>query len=289
MLDKILVPLDGSELGEVALAYARELAAATHAQVHLVCVAERPEVESRRLYMAYLGKTAERFREQLKRSGSDAPVTTICLGGEPADAVLTYAEQVGVNLIIMASHGHSGIMRWTMGSTARKISQRSMVPVLLVRAASASIRQRFSRILVTLDGSELGEASLPYVEEIARVIECEVILLRVVEAAKHVRTIGGTDFFYIPEQMVEDEKAEALRYLGEIQKRFVNAKGLVRLELREGDAASEILKVAKNENVRLLAMSSHGKSGMMKWVFGSVSSKVLEAGKTPLLLVRPRQ
>jgi nucleotide-binding universal stress UspA family protein len=292
MLEKLLLPLDGSELGEIALVYARDLAVALGSEIQMLYSVERPDREYRRMCEIYLDKVAERLVTQLKQGGSDADVKTIVVDGEPSETIIKYAGEHNSHLIILASHGRSGIMPWVMGSTASKIIQRSSIPVLLVRATTIKNQRQmrvFSKILLPLDGSAMGEAALPYVIEIARVLECEVTLLRVVELGEHVHSIGGPDYFKFSEQQVETEKIEVLRYLDEIKKRFTGSRGTVRCELKIGDAAQEILKLAREDDVRVIAMSSHGKSGVMKWVMGSVSNKIMNAGKVPLLLVRPPQ
>lgn len=291
MLKKILVPLDGSELGEVALVYAKELAGAINLEVQMACATERQDEATHRMCGLYLDKVAERMRTQVKRINSESDVKTVVVDGNPATALVEYSEKEGIDLIIMMSHGRSGIMQWAMGSTANKVIQRSQTPVLLVRASAKSSKRRpvhiFNKILVPLDGSQIGEAALPYVKIIAQALDCEVILLGVVEIIQHIHTIGGPDHFTYSEQQIEQMKSEVAKYLEKVSEQFVNGK--THTILRVGDPAQEVIKLSAEENVNLVAMSSHGKSGIIRWVMGSVSSKVLQAGKTPLLLVRPKK
>jgi nucleotide-binding universal stress UspA family protein len=291
MLKKILVPLDGSELSEMALVYAKELAIALNSEVQLARVTERRDNETLQVYGVYLEKVAERLRTQVKRVNSESDVKTVVIDGEPATALVEYAEKEGIDLIIMMSHGRSGIMRWAIGGTASKVVQRCRIPVLLVRASLALSKRRpvqvFKKILLPLDGSSMGEAALSYVKTIVKALDCEVILLRVVEIVQRVHTIGGLDHFVYSEQQIERMKDEALKYLEKACRQF--DKGNVSIILRTGDPAQEILKLSAEENVNVVAMSSHGKSGIMRWVMGSVSSKILQAGKSPLLLVRPKK
>ena len=126
---------------------------------------------------------------------------TAVLFGRPSDQILLYVESGGVDLIIMSSHGRSGIARWSMGSTADKVFKRSGIPVIVVRAEEPPEPTRlFSRIVVPLDGSEKSAAVLPHVRKLAEVLPCEVIPVAVVEGGKHVRTIGGLDYVRFPEQ-----------------------------------------------------------------------------------------
>jgi len=291
MLKKILVPLDGSELGEMALVYAKELASAIDLEIQMACATEHQDKATLRMCSLYLEKVVERLHTQVKRINSESDVKTVVIDGEPATALVEYAENEGIDLIIMMSHGRSGIMRWAIGGTANKIIQRCRIPVLLVRASQVLSKRRpvqvFKKILVPLDGSSMGEAALSYVKTIVKVLNCEVILLRVVEIVQRVHTVGGLDHFVYSEQQIERMKDEALKYLEQIRQQF--DEGNVKIILRTGDPAQEIIRLSTEENINVVAMSSHGKSGIMQWVMGSVSSKILQAGEAPLLLVRPKK
>ena len=289
MLEKILVPLDGSKLSEAALGRGEELAWAFDSEVHLLGVCDRADDKHRGMMQAYLDKKAD----DLGRDVSETPLNTkaVVLDGDPAGRIIEYARQERVDLLITVSHGHSGIMPWTMGSTANRIVHGSPVPVLLLRAAAVKKRgpqkSIFSRMLLPLDGSAAGETALPLILEIAARLKAEVTLLSVVESGQRVHTIGGLDFIRFPEQQVRKMKQDLSAYLDGAVKRFRDRGIEARGELRSGHAAEEILKCAKTTEARLVAMSSHGKSGLREWVFGSVSNKVLHAGKTHLLLTKP--
>jgi nucleotide-binding universal stress UspA family protein len=291
MLRKILVPLDGSEIGELALVYAKELASAIDLEVQVVCATEHRDEQTLSTCSLYLDKVAEQLRTQIHKVNPKSEVKTIIVEGEPARELVDYTQKEDINLIIMMSHGRSGIMPWTMGSIANKIIQNSQAPVLMVRAAQAVSRQRparvFKKILLPLDGSSFGESALDLIITIARALKSEVILLFVVETVQYVHTIGGPDHFLYSEQQVEKMKRDAMQYLEKIRKQFGVRR--VRLMLRTGEPAREIIKLSNEEKISIVAMSSHGKTGITRWMMGSTSNKILHAGKTPLLLVRPRQ
>ncbi len=180
MLEKILVPLDGSELGELALDYAKELATAINSEVHLLSVVEKRDLEYRRMIGVYLQKIAEETQLFFNRFNPEVTVRTVLMDGVPADEIIEYARNKRINLVILVSHGHSGIMPWSMGSTANKVVNMNESPVLLVRASMFKRKRSpirlFSKILLPLDGSEVGEYALPIVSEIARKLESKVIL-----------------------------------------------------------------------------------------------------------------
>jgi nucleotide-binding universal stress UspA family protein len=290
MLEKILVPLDGSNLSEAALGQAEELAWAFGSEVHLLGVCDCGADKQRRLMQGYLDQTAE----SLGRNTSETPlkIRATILDGDPAGRVIGYACQERMGLLIVVSHGHSGIRPWTMGSTANRIVHGAPLPVLLLRAAAVKKKgglrkSAFSKILLPLDGSTAGETALPYVLEVSARLRSEVTLLSVVESGLRVHTIGGLDFIRFPEEQVRKMRQEMSSSLDGAVARFRDRGVEARGRLSSGHAADEIIKHAKEEGASLVAMSSHGKSGLQEWVFGSVSNKVLHAGKSHLLLVKP--
>ncbi len=284
MWEKILVPLDGSDLAELALPYAEELAIAFNSEIVLVYVSEPAESQYRHMHQLYIEEMAGQMRKPIKK------VSPLVLPGRAAGGIIDYAEKNDVSLIIMTSHGRSGITPWVVGGVASKVLHAIRVPLLLIRATKPQPRvvgkHLLNRILLPLDGSEAGEAAVPYIGELMGRLKSEVILLGVVPAGQHMRTVGGLDYILYPEQHLESVKAEARKYLNKVYQRLKSSKGKVRVELRVGDIAREIIKFAEEEGASLIAISSHGHSGIAKWVFGSIANKVVQASKAPVLVVR---
>jgi len=291
MWERILVPLDGSNLAELALAYAEEISAAFNSEVVLLYVSEPKESQYRPMHQLYMDGVAKRVRERVKEH---ARVKAIALTGEPAEEIINYARRHKVGLIITASHGRSGVMSWATGGVANKVLQAARVPVLLIKVVKPPQRvagkHLLNRILLPLDCSEAGEAALPYVQELRGRLESEVILFGVVAAGQHVRTVGGLDYIPYPEQDLKLVKAEVREYLDKVYHRVEGGKGTVRVELKVGgDVAGEIIRFAEETRASLIAISAHGRSGIGKWVFGSTASKILQTSKIPILLVRARK
>ena len=284
MWEKILVPLDSSDLAELALPYAEELAAAFNSEVVLVYVSEPAEDQYRHMHQLYMERVAGQMRNRINK------VSPLVLPGRPAEEIIGYAEKNDVSLIIITSHGRSGITAWATGSVASKVLHAARVPLLLIRATKPPQREPgkhlLNRILLPLDGSEAGEAAMPYVQELIDRLESEVILFGVVPAGQHIRTVGGLDYILYPEQHLESVKTEAREYLNKVYRRLKRRKGRVRVELKVGDIAQEIISFAEETNASLIAISSHGRSGMAKWVFGSIAHKVVQVSNIPVLVVR---
>jgi len=288
MWKKILVPLDGSDLAELALPYAEELAKAFKSEIILLHVSEPSEDRYRHMHELYVKEVADRVKERFKK------VSPVVVSGKAADEIIGYAEKNDVGLIIMTSHGRSGIMSWATGSIASKLLQAAAVPVLLVRAVKPKRKAQrpalLNRVLLPLDGSEAGEAAVEYIGELMSRLESEVILFGVVSSGQHIRTVGGLDYIsYPPEQMEMFEK-EAQEYLDKVYRRLKRRKGTVKVTIKVGgkvgDVGQEILKFAEEKGINLIAISSHGHSGIEKWVFGSIANKVVQGSKSPVLVVK---
>jgi len=286
MWEKILVPLDGSELAELAFPYAEELARAFGSEIILLHVSEPDESHYRHMHELYMKEVADRVGERFKN------VRAVVVSGKPADEIIGYAEKNGIGLVVITSHGRSGIMSWAMGSIASKLLQGIDLPVLLVRAAGpgqkTESRSLLGRILVPLDSSEAGEAAVDYAGELMSRLEAEVILFEVVSSGQHIRSVGGLDYIRYPDEQLAMFKREAEEYLGGVYRRLKGGKGSIRVELKVGavDVGQEILRFAEENEVSLIAISSHGHSGIEKWVFGSIANKVVQGSKTQVLLVK---
>jgi nucleotide-binding universal stress UspA family protein len=284
MWERILVTLDGSDLAELALPYAEELAAAFNSEVVLLYVNEAGEEQYLHMHQLYIEEVAERMRKLIKK------VSPVVLSGKPAEEIISYAEKNDIGLIVMASHGRSGITPRATGGIAGKVLHATGLPLLLVKDTKPPRREKgrrlLSRILLPLDGSKAGEAAVGYVKELKTRLEAEVILFGVVPAEQHIRTVGGLDYIIYPEQQMAAVRAEAKEYLDRVCQQMKKGKGEVRVEIKTGDVAREIISAAGGKGANLIAISSHGHSGMTKWVFGSVAQKVVQASRVPVLLVR---
>ena len=290
MFNRILVPLDGSKLAELALPYAEKLAGAFNSEVDIVGVCEQEESQYCHMQKAYIEKVAEVVRNYIKKAGSVVEVKSLILDGEPAAEIIRYAEKEDISLIAMATHGRSGIKLWAMGSVANKVLQRISMPILLIRAKAPALKagedELFSKILVPLDGSTISEAVLPYIMELTKKLNSEVTLFQIIAPGKHVHTIGGLDYVRFAEQDVESMRANAQKYLKEVSRRFKDTKATVKYELKLGDTAAEIIKFADKTNASLVAMSTRGHSAIERWTLGSVTHKILDSSNKHILLVR---
>jgi nucleotide-binding universal stress UspA family protein len=280
-MNRILVPLDGSRLSEAAVPLAKALARDHEADVILLrALRARPsaeaEVEAQKEAEAYLATMAERLRARgLPR------VSWKVWYDDPARGIADAARYNRADLIVMSTHGRGGVSRLLMGSVAESLVRQTAVPVLLVRGELAPPPRALGRILVPLDGSELGEAVLPVVERLAGPFDFAVDLLRVVEP------LPGAAMAEVPIRVEELDRvaiAEGERYLDKVAG-ALEGKGLrVRCQVEKGLPVEVIHRHAREAGIGLIAMSTHGRSGLGRLVLGSVAELVLRSAEVPVLL-----
>ncbi len=297
MFRKMLVPLDVSELSEVTFNYANELAGRFNGlEVILLHVCSDRDTVS--LHRTYIETSADKIRAEAQKNSKnkDIKIRGELLLGTPADEITKFSEQNSIDLILMASHGRSGISRWAMGSVAYKVLRQSKVPVLMVRAGieDAIILDRLPerRILVPLDGTKSAEAILPQVEAMAGQWgkdAVQVILIRTCEPHS-VSSDYPSDLGVSWEARVSQEnlkcKLVAGSYLANIEKRFREAGVKARSELPLGNPSQEIINSAARNRANLIAMVIHGRSGISRWAYGNTAEEVMIGARTPILLVR---
>ncbi len=277
MYKKIVVPLDGSPLAEVALPYAEEVAGKIGSDIVLLTVLASEEPDDYLAHQNYAGKIVDITKRQVDKYSENTGNKSIKVGtatrtGNPAEGILDYVEKGNMCLIVMATHGRSGVGRWAVGSVADKVVRSTTrQPLLLIRAKGAHPDVRAKRILkkglIPLDGSTTSEAVIPYFSEAARSLQMELTLLRVI-------TKNNGSF------------AAADAYLGDWCRQLEEKGITVKYEVRSGSPAEQIIDLADELASDLVIMSTRGQSGINLWSLGSVTQKVLLGGNTPLLLIR---
>ena len=309
MYKRMLVPLDGSELAEVVFTYAKEIAGRLDLDLTLLHVCVPGERELASMHRAYVERAAELVRRQsedvqrqtgIESGGRVLEARAELAVGHPAEEILRYADENDIDLILMATHGRSGVRRWAIGSVADKVLRSSKVHVWLARAGipEETVYDKWpSRtLLVPLDGSELAESVLPHVEALTKqrgAESVEVVLIRVREAPFITVDYPEASMPLTWEEHVEHIKSSfkdgCERYLQGVAKRLSDAGLNVRSDVLMGEPADEIISYATKHPFNLIAMSTHGRSGPKRWAYGSVADKVLHGVTSPIFLVRPRQ
>jgi nucleotide-binding universal stress UspA family protein len=296
MTRTILVPLDGSPVAERILAYIPALRTEEREELLLVSVLEAGRYAAamgpdslltfdladwRREAEAYLKRIAGELREM------GMPVQTRVLEGDVAAAICDIAAQQA-DLIAMTTHGRSGVKLWLLGSIADRVVRTAQQPVLLVRPDTDGGGKAFRRLLVPLDGSSLAEAALGPALDLARPSQGELLLMQVVEALDS-RVAAHAEMDTPPPSLsTAEQEAAAQAYLDGVADGLRREGVAVRTLVTVGYAPEAIPEVAAAEKVDLVVMSTHGRSGLSRWVFGSVAEKVVRLAACPVLLIRAR-
>jgi nucleotide-binding universal stress UspA family protein len=287
MQSTILVPLDGSPLAEHALPYAERLASATSARLILCRALSATKLQPTEIVHAVDEAHAyvQGVAEQLGSRGSI--VETTIPWGEPADEILEQVRSARADLVVMATHGRSGLGRWLYGSVADEVLRRASVPIFLVPPGSDEpwSVDRAPRILVPLDGSQLGEAALGPAREWATRLGSEIVLVQVIPFPPY--SSFGDSSGYVVALDPESDLAAAQTYLSDVAERLRSTVKQVRVRAELGDPSVDIARIAADEKAKLIVMATHGRGGLARLVLGSIATGTLRRANVPLLLVRP--
>ena len=304
MYRKMLVALDGSGFAEVVFPYAKELAARLGVEVvllHIVSPEERSFFEP--LHRSYINEAVETIRRQAKAVAIKGSIQPVQVRGEivvgyPDEEIPRFAGANGIDLILMATHDNAAGRHRALGHVAEKVLHQSRIPVWLVRAgvpaAVAYDKWPEKTLIVTLDGSELAESVLPHVEALAqqRGETVGVALLRVCEPppmpSYYGMELSGVPMNwgqYVQQEMDQCQKISG-EYLAGIEKRLKAKNITVRSEVLTGKPSQEIIGYAAKNLFGLIVMTTHGRSGLGRLVYGSVAESVLLGASNPIFLVR---
>jgi len=299
---KILVPLDGSSLAEEAVDTAINLAAGgpftlsllRATEAHGLPVADPIDAQVRVVREAedYLAGV----RGRLEKHGI-TDVDTSAWYGQAAPSILEGARLKKADLIVMSSHGRSGLGRLILGSVAESVLRSTRVPLCIVHGSKAASTElpawqkqganrrwkAYRRVLVALDGSPAAEKILPLVLGFAGPLGLEVTLMRV-NVPVRPTIVEGTALTMLEDP--ETDQIGAEEYLAPLAVDLRRHGLRVKTQVRRGPAAEEILRAASESNVDLIAMTTHGRTGLGRLLLGSVAETVLRTTPLPVFLMR---
>lgn len=280
MYTRILVPLDGSILAEQVLPHVRSLASALGLHLDLLSTFGPPFIYRGPNPSSYPSQIEDNLRAQsmdylhsIKSSIVDLGVPVSCTVrlGEPASWIVKEAEKEAETLIAMSTHGRSGMTRWVLGSVADKVLHLTTAPILLLRSQDEETPTKeasLTSVIVPLDGSSLAEQVLPHVVALAQALRLSVTLVRV--SSHH-------------------GEAEARGYLQKVgEKLHQEGASSVKEVVLNGHPATAIVDIARDIPNCLVTMSTHGHSGIGRWILGSVTDQVVRQSGSPVLVVHPR-
>ncbi|HLY73545.1 MAG TPA: universal stress protein [Planctomycetota bacterium] len=281
MIERIVVPLDGSMTAETILTQVCRVLDRKDSELILLRAVDLTPIKTAMMDAeAALGAAREYLqgqKEKLERGG--VKVRIIARLGTPAGAILETVKEQHATMVALATHGASGVSRLLLGSVTEEVLRQSPVPVLVIRPfwsyevqlPRGSEHPPVRTLLVPVDGTDRSTVSLPGIIELARLFDMRILLLRVLEANKR-------------RPVLAEEHAKALKQLKALA-RTVEKAGVEAVTLVDvGDPARQILDSIRARGVDLIAMTTHGRSGLKRLVAGSVTERVLRSATVPLLV-----
>ena len=287
----LLVPLDGSPFAEQALPVAIEIAQAAQANVRLVLVHTKfPRGTKARLASL---KAERNYLQQVATRGQEitgTQLSAVTLTGSVVSALRDHIHRADVDLVVMTTHGRGMVERAWIGSVADALIRSTDVPILLIRPtekAPAVARLEVTRLVVPLDGSPLSEQILPSAVSMARLLGAELSLVQLVTAVElpgefpaAMTGYDGNLSILMEQQAKEhlDTLADSLRSDGVV---VTTGSGVT------SSAAAGILDLARDPAIGMIALATHGRSGVRRGLLGSVADKVIRGSDRPVLVYRP--
>jgi nucleotide-binding universal stress UspA family protein len=296
MLNRILLPMDRSPLAECVLPHAVAAARAFESQMMLVHVMDLPQRANWRRAVdpinwrirkaeaeGYLGELTTR----LQKAG--LPAEMQILEGPAAERIVEFASKHNVSLIVLSSHGQSGLSGWNVSSVVQKIILRARTSIVIVRAYQPTSTDvmglRYNRILLPLDGSQRAESVLPMASSLARAHEAQIVLAHVVRRPEMPRRTPPTgEDVELADRLVDRNRIEAVQYLDQLRSRLpreTQAHVLV-----SDHVAVTLHEFIDQEKIDLVLLTAHGYSALTRWPYGSTVSSFISYGTTPLLIVQ---
>ena len=302
MFDPILIPLDGSQLAECVLPHVIGFARSFGAEITLLRMLEKNQASASAqvfdLLNWQINKTKaalylEKTRARIQESG--LRVRTAVLEGLVAEGITEYTQNQGVKLIILSSHGHTGLTQWGISSITQKIILSAPTSVLIVRAHQSDIQTGelsaiplYRRILVPLDGSQRAENVLPIITQLAHFHEAQIHIVHVVKRPEMARQMPpAREDIDLSDQVVARNREEAEHYLEQVSSRFSLEGIAVQSHLVTSDnVAAELHRVVDQECIDMVTLSAHGYSGNHQWPYGGMVNNFIMYSKVPLLIVQ---
>ncbi len=321
-MQRILVPLDGSSLATQIMPYVQKLALLYDAEVvllHVVSVSTRqkmltdyPDLTWTTDEAPLVGDVAEGMHEpdermfpslrnvalnyllpiaqQLRDSGLKASIETEVIFGAPEGCIVEAARKGNVTMIVMATHGYSGVRRWALGSVTERVLQAATVPVFVVRATNdkpATDAVTFRRLLVPQDGSAIAKQALPVAIELAQRTGAALHLLSVVEKRAAMPGIALT--YLNPDKLQQAQERHTQFATEQLQQIAVEVQQhnlTVTHEVVVGAPDTMIIEQAVQQQCDAIVMATHGYGDLNRLLIGSVADKVIRGSATPILIVR---
>lgn len=297
MLEHILLPLDGSSLAERVLPHALALSEAFKSKLTLLRVVHQDN-EAKQHGMVnpmdwQMRKSeAEAYVKSVQKQLQEVDVESEIqiVEGKPAQQIIEFAQDENVDMIILSSHGSSGISAWNINSTVQKVLLRAFMPVMIIRAYTEGYESltglKYDRIFIPLDGSRRAECVLPLAKSICEKQHSEVFLAHIVEEPKLPRqTPLSEEIESLIDELREINITDAEKYMKKIKDQFPieNVETIIESSKKPTTALHDIID---REKIDLVMLSAHGYSGENRWPYGKIALNFISYGTTPLIIIQ---
>ena len=299
MINHILVPLDGSTLAECVLPHVIAMAPITNAHVTLLHVMQPlqsgPSGPVDPIEWHLQKQNSEKYLDQIVGQLNEAGiigVDRIILEGRPASSVVEFAHNNNVDLIVLSTHGQSGLSGWNVSSVVQKILLRSYKSILLVRAylpsSAGMTKVRYKRLFIGMDCSPRSEFVLPYAISLAQHHKSQVILETVIEKPQTINRFPlSEEDTNLINKWVERNAEAASRYLNQLVTQFLRKELKLKAHVSTGDSAITVLHdMAEESNADLVMLVAHGYTGERRWPYGSVTTSFIAYGNSSLMIMQ---
>ncbi len=295
MLEHILLPLDGSKMAECILPHAVTLAKTFESKVTLLRVVYSDTSENQHLNVNPIAwqmrkSEATSYLEKIQKQLEDVDVESEIqiLEGKPAQQIIEYSRSIDAQMVILSSHGSSGISEWNINSTAQKVLLRAFIPVMIIRAYKETALDldnlKYERILIPLDGSKRAECILSIASSIGKAHSSEIILAHVVEEPKLPRQSPmNKEELELIDKITTINRKEMSNYIEQLNSQLLNNQAITHIE-SSGKPAVALHNIIDQENVDLVILSAHGLSGDNKWPYGQTALSFIVYGTTPIII-----
>lgn len=296
MINRILLPLDRSTLAECVLPHTIAVARAFGSQVTLLHVMDTPR-EARWQQATdplswQIHKTeAKTYLHEvaLRLQAAGLLTETYILEGSPAEQVIEFSDTHACQLIIMSSHGQSGLSDWGVSSVVQKVVLRVHNSMMIVHAtqpiAPDITSLRYKHILVPMDCTPRAEYILPVAATLACAHDAQIMLAHIVQKPPIPRrTPPSREDVELVDLLVEHNQAEAIEYLDQLQSRISGKVDTC--VLVSDDLTATLHELIEEEKIDLVLLSAHGHSSQTRGLYGEMVSNLIEYGATPLVILR---
>ncbi len=291
MYDTVLVPTDGSECAERAARHGVALAGRFDATVHVLGVADVDRAAgpfaAGGVSEAFVDRIESEFESAVDAvadlAGSDVSVRTAVVRDTPGEAIVEYVGREGVDLVAMGTEGRRGLRRFVTGSTTEHVVRHAHVPVVTARQTGAAPVTDYDRVLVTTDGSDHARTAVDHAVAVADAFDATLYALSVVD----VGSLPGGPTATPPTRALEQRQEHGEAATAAVADRAETAGVAAVTEVREGFPGPAILEYAEAEGVDLIAMGTHGRTGVDRLLLGSTTERTLRRADVPVMSVYP--